>query len=65
MKYLTLNVIFFASVFRYVLLITLEDDPSLWPGHMEPFAAKQKHVAVEVLNEWPSPIGMKNYYTLI
>jgi len=33
-------------------------DPSLWPGHMEPFGSKQKTVDVEILEEWPEPTGM-------
>lgn len=31
------------------------DDPSTWPGHLEPFGYKQKTVDIETLYSWPSP----------
>lgn len=33
----------------------LSQDPSLWPGHMEPFGSKQKTVQVEQVKDWPDP----------
>lgn len=34
------------------------DDPSDWPGHLEPFGSKQNTVDIEdVLYDWPSPNG--------
>lgn len=39
------------------------DDPSTWPGHLEPFGYKQKTVDIETLYSWPSPKG-KNCFEL-
>ena len=33
----------------------LLQDPSLWPGHLEPIGSKQPTEAVEELSEWPEP----------
>ena len=33
----------------------LEKDPSLWPGHLEPFGSKQKIIEVDRINYWPDP----------
>ena len=33
-------------------------DPSLWPGHLEPFGSKQTTVEVETIDHWPEPIGL-------
>ena len=35
-----------------------DNDPSLWPGHMEPFGSKQVAEDLEVLTEWPSAKGI-------
>ena len=37
---------------------TLDDDPSHFPGHMEPLGAKQPKSDIEILTEYPSPEGM-------
>lgn len=37
----------------------LEDDPSSFPGHMEPIGSKQPKTKIEVLTEYPSP---KDYF---
>ena len=37
--------------------ISLDDDPSLFPGHMEPLGARQPKTDIEVLTEYPSPEG--------
>ena len=37
--------------------VSLNDDPSLFPGHMEPLGAKQPRVEIEVLSGYPSPQG--------
>jgi len=36
---------------------SLDDDPSLFPGHMEPLGAKQPKADIETLTEYPSPQG--------
>ena len=38
--------------------ITLNDDPSLFPGHLEPLGAKQPKKDIEILTEYPSPEGI-------
>lgn len=43
--------------FASTVAVTLTDDPSLWPGHLESFGSQQKTSNVEVLSEWPSPSG--------
>jgi len=43
------------SCYGYKSEITLDDHPSLWPGHLEPIGSKQKTVNVEEITEWPSP----------
>ena len=35
----------------------LKEDPSLWPGHLQPFGAKQNKKRVKELYQWPSPLG--------
>ena len=37
------------------------DDPSKWPGHLEPFGSKQNIVQIkDVLYQWPLPEGMNS-----
>ena len=38
--------------------VSLDDDPSLFPGHMEPLGAKQPKTDIEILTEYPSPEGI-------
>lgn len=40
----------------------LSQDPSLWPGHMEPFGSKQKTVQVEQVKDWPDPTSFFKEY---
>lgn len=35
--------------------VSLSDDPSLWPGHLEPLAAKSKKTSLESIDNFPSP----------
>lgn len=44
-----------SSLCRVSVLDSVDDDPSLWPGHLEPFGSKQKVVDVDVLEEYPLP----------
>ena len=39
------------------MAVSLDDDPSLWPGHLKPFGSEQKTVNVETIDHWPSPQG--------
>lgn len=49
----------------FVLIIELKpsllnvpiDDPSSFPGHLEPLGSKQNKVDIETLTEYPSPQG--------
>ena len=42
--------------------VSLDDDPSLWPGHLEPLAAKSKKSSVETLDTFPPPeVFFKEY----
>eukprot|EP00111_Clytia_hemisphaerica_P020731 TCONS_00061125-protein len=38
-----------------VMTVSLDDDPSLWPGHLKPFGSEQKSANVETIDHWPSP----------
>ena len=38
--------------------ITLNDDPSLFPGHMEPLGSKQPRTEIKELTQYPSPTGL-------
>ena len=41
----------------FVLAIPV-DDPSNWPGHLEPFGSKQNVVQIQDIEyDWPSPAG--------
>ena len=37
--------------------VTVDDHPSLWPGHLEPLGSKQNVVEIESTHAWPSPTG--------
>jgi len=50
------------SCYGYMSEITLDDHPSLWPGHLEPIGSKQKTVNVEEITEWPSPTDFFENY---
>lgn len=47
---------------KYNLEQLLQQDPTLWPGHMEPFGSKQKTVEVPILDEWPEPVEFFKKY---
>ncbi|KXJ22797.1 lysine-specific demethylase 8 [Exaiptasia diaphana] len=32
-----------------------DDDPTTWPGHMEPLGSKQPKISLETVDHWPSP----------
>ena len=54
-KLLSLILTFFINT---ILSIPLED-PSKWPGHLEPFGSKQNIFQIkDVSYEWPLPAGM-------
>lgn len=57
----------FIGVFRLIHAeVTLQDDPSLWPGHLEPLAAKSKKTSVETLDTFPTPeVFFKEYVSKI
>ena len=44
---------------EYCVSVTLDEDPSLWPGHLQPFGTLQNIVNVKELTHWPSPTGKK------
>ncbi|XP_066914737.1 bifunctional peptidase and (3S)-lysyl hydroxylase Jmjd7-like [Clytia hemisphaerica] len=39
-----------------------QQDPTLWPGHLQPFGAKQTTVEVEQIDYWPEPIDFFKEY---
>ena len=41
------------------------DDPTNWPGHLEPFGSKQKTVDIDKHYFWPSPKGKYVVYIYI
>lgn len=38
-----------------ISMVTIDDDPSLWPGHLQPFGTSQNFIKVEEAQHWPSP----------
>ena len=51
-------------LYQYVLAVPV-DDPSKWPGHLEPFGSKQKTVPVDQIYYWPSAAGLPYQLLLI
>ena len=37
--------------------VSLSDDPSLFPGHLEPIGSKRPMWPIETVDEYPSPHG--------
>ena len=37
--------------------VSLSDDPSLFPGHLEPIGSKRPMWPIETVDEYPSPQG--------
>ncbi|XP_057307758.1 uncharacterized protein LOC130645700 [Hydractinia symbiolongicarpus] len=42
--------------------VSLNDDPSLFPGHLEPLGSKQPQVEIETLTEYPSEKDFFKHY---
>lgn len=62
-----LQIIFFVGFFETCLMITnrdelLRQDPSLWPGHLEPFGSQQPTGSIEELHQWPDPTAFFREY---
>lgn len=51
------TILFISHHLAELLEVSLDDDPSLFPGHLEPLGAKQNKEQIETLTEYPSPQG--------
>lgn len=58
MKKQTIFLFIFLNVLIQINLADLiDEDPSLWPGHLQQFGTGQNSVNVDEINQWPTPEG--------
>ena len=45
------------AIFQINWAVSIDEDPSLWPGHLKAFGTGQKFINVDTINQWPTPKG--------